>query len=84
MNTAAAAPASIIDLDVGGLEPPEPMVMVLDALTELQPGTGLRVLIDRAPVPLYRILERNGYAYRVSALEAARFEVLIWEGAPGA
>ncbi|SDG41977.1 MULTISPECIES: DUF2249 domain-containing protein [unclassified Duganella] len=65
-------------LDVGGLEPPEPMVRILEALDTLADDERLRVLIDREPVPLYRILLRNGYQYRTSVQEDQRYEVLIW------
>jgi uncharacterized protein (DUF2249 family) len=64
-------------LDVCGLEPPEPMERVLDALSALEPGGAIRMLIDREPRPLYRILERNGYAYQASLREDALFEILI-------
>lgn len=70
---------TIHQLDVGGLEPPEPMVRVLDALDTLGPGERLRVLIDREPVPLYRVLERNGYQYRTTPQADLRYEVLIWQ-----
>ncbi|MBA5687465.1 DUF2249 domain-containing protein [Rugamonas apoptosis] len=67
------------DLDVGGLEPPEPMVLIMEALDLLQPGQRLRVLIDREPHPLYRVLERNGYAHSISTRPDYRFELLIWD-----
>lgn len=66
------------ELDVGGLEPPEPMVRIMDALDLLGPDEQLRVLIDREPFPLYRVLERNGYQYRCTPLANARFEVMVW------
>lgn len=53
------------ELDVCGLEPPEPLERVLDALSLLKPGQRLRMLIDREPRPLYGILERNGFVYDV-------------------
>lgn len=65
-------------LDVRGLEPPEPMERVLDALDTLPDGTVLCMLIEREPRPLYRILERNGYAYRTAALPDFLYEVRIW------
>jgi TusA-related sulfurtransferase len=65
-------------LDVGGLEPPEPMVRILEALDTLGPDEQLRVLIDREPVPLYSILQRNGYRHRTTAQQDHRYEVLIW------
>ena len=49
-------------LDLRGLQAPEPMERVLDALDLLADGATLEVLLDREPHPLYRILARNGYA----------------------
>lgn len=65
-------------LDVGGLEPPEPMVRILDALDHLGPGQRLRVLIDREPHPLYRVLEKYGYAHSISVRADHRYDLLIW------
>jgi uncharacterized protein (DUF2249 family) len=67
-----------ITLDVCGLEPPEPLERVMEALSELQQGQRLRMLIDREPRPLYRILENNGYLYRATTDASFRYEVLIW------
>lgn len=66
-------------LDVCGLEPPEPLERVLEALSSLKPGQRLRVIIPREPFPLFRILERNGYAWQSSCREDYLYEVLIWE-----
>jgi uncharacterized protein (DUF2249 family) len=49
-------------LDLRGLQPPEPMERVLDALDLLADGGTLEAILDREPHPLYRILARNGYA----------------------
>jgi hypothetical protein len=35
------------------------------------------MLIDREPLPLYRILERNGYRHRTSMLDGGTVEVEI-------
>lgn len=66
-----------IDIDVCGLEPPEPLERVLDALSRLQPGQQLCMLIDREPRPLYGILERNGYSYEATLREDYLYEILI-------
>lgn len=68
-----------ISLDVRGLMPPEPLERVLDALSTMQKGQRLRMLIDREPLPLYRILHNNGYAYNTQYLPDQLFEILIWE-----
>lgn len=68
---------TIIDLDVCGLQPPEPMERVIDALERLQDNQRLRMLIDREPRPLYRILERNGYPYQPRLREDGLYEIFI-------
>lgn len=65
-------------LNVCGLEPPEPLERVLDALADLAPGTRLRMLIDREPHPLYGILRNNRYLYSSRVDEQHRHEILIW------
>ena len=69
--------AQEILLELCGMVPPEPMERVLEALDLLQPGQRIRMVIDREPVPLYRILERNGYSYRTSARDDYTYEILI-------
>lgn len=66
-----------IELDVCGLQPPEPLERVLEALSRLQPGQRIRMLIDREPRPLYGILERNGYAYEATLRDDYVYEILI-------
>ncbi len=64
-------------LELCGMVPPEPMERVLEALDLLQPGQHIRMVIDREPVPLYRILEKNGYRYRTSMRDDFIYEILI-------
>ena len=52
-----------IELDVRGLEAPEPLERVLSTLDRLGAGDELRVKINCRPVPLFRILDRNGYTH---------------------
>lgn len=66
-----------IELDVRGLEPPEPLEKVLEALSVLEPGQEICMLIDREPRPLYAILQRNGYTHRTSMRADYVFEVVI-------
>jgi uncharacterized protein (DUF2249 family) len=66
-------------LDLRGLFPPEPMERVLDALAVLAEGQQVRMLIEREPHPLYRILERNGYKFRCSEPEPGLYQVVIQE-----
>jgi uncharacterized protein (DUF2249 family) len=64
-------------LELCGMVPPEPMERVLEALDLLQPGQHIRMVIDREPVPLYRILEKNGYRYRTSMRDDFIYEIVI-------
>jgi uncharacterized protein (DUF2249 family) len=57
-------------LDLRGLPAPEPMERVLDALERLPEGQALRVLLPHEPYPLYRLLERDGWAH-AAAWQAA-------------
>ena len=66
-------------IDVCNLEPPEPFERVMDGLSLLGAGDTLRVVIDRRPVPLFRVLERNGYAYREEPSARALLEIVIWK-----
>lgn len=67
----------VIDIDVCGLEPPEPLERVLEALSTLQHGECLRMLIDREPRPLYGILERNHFSYEPTLRPDYLYEIHI-------
>ncbi|WP_034295823.1 DUF2249 domain-containing protein [Herbaspirillum sp. RV1423] len=67
-----------ISLDVRGLAPPEPLERVLDTLAAIGAQQKLRVLIGREPIPLFVILDKNGYAHSMSRRSASLFEILIW------
>lgn len=69
--------ASEIVVDGRGLEPPEPMELVLAALDQLEPGQQVRFLIHRQPYPLYDILRRYHYRYETTAVADGDFEILI-------
>jgi TusA-related sulfurtransferase len=72
----AREPATI-ELDGRGLEAPAPLERVLEALDRVGPGDRLIVKFDRRPAPLYRILERNGYAYEEAPGTDCLFEITI-------
>jgi uncharacterized protein (DUF2249 family) len=66
-------------LDLRGMYPPEPMERVLDALAALLAGQQIRMLIDREPHPLYRILENNNYRYNSTEPEPGLYQIVIQE-----
>jgi uncharacterized protein (DUF2249 family) len=53
----------VLQLDVRGLEPPQPMVRVLEALDTLGPGQRLEVVHDRRPLFLYPQLDAQGFVH---------------------
>jgi uncharacterized protein (DUF2249 family) len=64
-------------LDARGLEPPEPMVRVLEALEHLPPGESLRALTDRPPLHLYPMLEARGFTGQTERLADGAFQTTI-------
>ena len=70
--------AAAIVVDARGLEPPEPMVRIMNALDELPRGERLLMLIHIEPRPLFRVLGRNQFAYRCELKPEGHFEVTIW------
>lgn len=70
--------AAAIVVDARGLEPPEPMERVLTALDALPRGERLLMLIHIEPRPLFRVLERNQFAYHCELKPEGNFEITIW------
>lgn len=69
VSTANSGPGSCgccatptLEVDARGLEPPEPMVKILEALTTLPRGAELTARTDRRPMHLYAHLEHRGFA----------------------
>src|SRR6185503_1385779 len=53
-----------VTIDVRELVPPEPMIKILEALEQLQPGERLLVHHVRRPIHLYDRLNEMGYAHQ--------------------
>jgi uncharacterized protein (DUF2249 family) len=64
-------------IDARGMEPPEPMQLVLEALGLLTAGGRVRLLIHREPLPLYTLLAQDHYRFTTRRLNETDFEVLI-------
>ena len=65
-------------LDVRGMEPPEPLERVLETVGRFAPGDRLKLIIDCRPLPLFKILERNGFAFREAPGAESLYEISIW------
>jgi TusA-related sulfurtransferase len=51
-------------IDGRDLQPPEPLERALAELATLAPGEELVLLLRCEPLPLYSILDQNGYRHR--------------------
>ena len=71
-------------LDVRDLEPPEPLVVALDAAHALTPGGYLRMYLRHEPFPLYRLLDQEGFRHLGRHSTDSAFEVFIWRAADAA
>jgi uncharacterized protein (DUF2249 family) len=72
-----AALQAPVELDVRGLEPPQPMVQILQKLVDLGPGAQLLVRHHREPALLYDKLALRGYAARCTKGEDDSFLIHI-------
>jgi len=76
LRGAAGAPRGAPLLDLRGLQPPEPIMRIFEAL-ERAPGEPLRVILPHEPVPLYNLLTQRGLRYSGAPRPDGGFEVLI-------
>ena len=54
-------PESIVELDVRGFEPPQPLMKTLEAVASLPDGATLRLHTRWRPALLYAELEKRGF-----------------------
>lgn len=71
-------PSSFIEVDARGLEPPQPMVKILEALANLSAGSGLRARTDRRPMHLYSHLEERGFFHESTEQSDGSFITHVW------
>jgi uncharacterized protein (DUF2249 family) len=80
---AVAAPAAprTVTLDVRGLEPPLPMVRVLERLDVLGAGEQLEVIHSRRPLFLYPQLDERGFVHETDEPEPGVVRIVVRRGA---
>jgi len=54
---------NLVQIDARGLEPPEPLIRILDALESLPEGFQLRAITDREPCHLFGEAEHRGFRH---------------------
>lgn len=69
-------------IDAREMEPPEPMVLTLEALDTLGPDEKLLLILTREPHPLYRKLQALGFAHETAITLQGTVEILIWRQHP--
>lgn len=57
----ALIPEKVLEVDARGLEPPQPMAKILEAVANLPANTELCARTDRRPMHLYAHLEERGF-----------------------
>lgn len=58
---AASGPAQVVEVDARGLEPPQPLATILEALAALPANATLRARTDRRPMHLHPQLPERGF-----------------------
>jgi uncharacterized protein (DUF2249 family) len=56
------AAEAVVELDLRGLEPPQPLIRIMEAVTTLPPCGVLEARTDRRPIHLYPELEARGFS----------------------
>ncbi|MEX2380974.1 MAG: DUF2249 domain-containing protein [Opitutales bacterium] len=74
----AGGDESILELDVRGLEPPEPLERVLEVVEQMAYGEVLRVVHHRNPLILFDVLVERGFQYRSQQQSEELWEIRIW------
>ena len=67
----------VAEVDARGLEPPQPMVVILEALASLAAGAEMRAHTDRRPMHLYALLEERGFTAETKEQHDRSFITII-------
>ena len=71
--------ATFVDLDVRPIlrDGGEPFQAIMETVTALAPGQGLRLLATFKPVPLFSVLGSKGFTHEAKELEGGDWEILF-------
>jgi uncharacterized protein (DUF2249 family) len=79
-GAAMSEPAATCSIDVRGLEPPQPMVRILEAVERLRPGEILEVFHERRPLFLYPQLDERGFLHETDEPAPGLVRIVIRRG----
>ena len=68
-----------ITLDCSLMEPPEPMLRVLEQLDRLKQGEGIKMLHRMKPWLLFPKLQERGWNFRIIEHTPDQIKVRIWQ-----
>ncbi len=66
-----------IEIDLRGLEPPQPMVRILSALEEMESGERVLALLNRKPIYLLPLIEEAGHSYTLNQRDTDTWELRL-------
>ncbi len=70
---------NVVKIDVSHLTPPEPMTAILSALAKLEQYHCLEISHRRQPFPLYKKLNKAGWAHRCIEQSEDKFKIYIFK-----
>jgi len=62
-SAVCGAESDVLEIDARGLEPPEPLIRILNALESLPAGVRLRAITDREPCHLFGEVAQRGFRH---------------------
>jgi len=68
----------IVELDVRGLEPPQPLLKIFSALEGLKDDAVLHIIHERKPIHLYPKLKDAGYKFLTEETGDELYTIKIW------
>jgi uncharacterized protein (DUF2249 family) len=68
---------TLVEIDARGLEPPQPLIKILEAVEALPEGAEMRARTNRRPVHLYPHLEDRGFAAKTEEQSDGSFITYI-------
>ncbi len=69
---------NIVELDVRGLEPPQPLLKIFSALEGLGSDAALHIIHERKPIHLYPRLKDAGYKFLTEETGGDLYTIKIW------
>ena len=77
-TTKPATSAELVEIDVRGFEPPEPLLRILEALETLPAGKRVRATTDREPCHLFGEAEQRGFQHECTEQPNGSYQTLLW------